>query len=70
MNKETKLQFVQLFKEVADEMAVSETPTYDDLSFMPIASDRHTHTAAVLALATDINAALADADADTVELSA
>lgn len=54
MNKETKLQFVQLFTEIATEMEIEETPEFDALNFMPIASSRPAHTEAVLALARDV----------------
>jgi hypothetical protein len=70
MNKETKLQFVQLFTEIADVTGVDETPTYDELNFTPIMSPRTTHTEAVLALGADISTALADADEKTAPLTA
>lgn len=54
MNKETKLQFVELFEAASDEIGIEETPAFDSVDFMPIVSDRHAHTDAVLALAGDI----------------
>lgn len=55
MNKETKLQLIELLKETRSYLDVEDAPEYDSLDFMPIASDRETHTEAILALASDLS---------------
>jgi hypothetical protein len=66
MNKETKLQFVQLFKTMTEELEIADTPEFDAVNFMPIVSDRHAHTNAVLSLARDVAAGCeTTADAET-----
>lgn len=54
MDKEQKLQILDLLQTTQTHLGVEETPEYDGVDFIPIVSDRHTHTDAILALAEDV----------------